>query len=217
MVGDQKDVSPEKRTGFTHEGKEIVLSKQRGRPPTGRAAANPNFFSDKKKIEAVTIYAVTGNVSEVERITGVSRATFKKWQQEEWYLQLIEQLRNENDGKFESVATEILNKLTDAINDRVERGDYVVLKDGSMIRKPVTLRDLIGAMMITFDKRQMVRGRPTSRSESVSIEGRLEKIIDQFTQLSKKSTADRSPVGTFETPQPTLVEETEDAPEQTAT
>ena len=184
-LGEQKDVTnPEKRTGFTFNGREIVLAKTRGAPPTGKE--KPGFYSDKKKVEALTIFAVTGNIAEVERLTGVTRHIFKKWQKEEWFHEALEDLRNENDHQFDAAFTDIIEKLIGAINDRVANGDHVVLRDGTIIRKPVSLRDVIGAMMITIDKRQLLRGKPTSRSESVSVENRLEKLVMHFESLAKK-------------------------------
>lgn len=179
-----KDVSEEKHTGFTFKGREIVLSKTRGAPPTGNE--KQGFHTDKKRIEALTIFAITGNIAEVERLTGVSRHMFKKWQKEEWFHEALDDLRNENDSQFDAAFTGIIEKLIGAINDRVANGDFIVLRDGSLIRKPVSLRDVIGAMMITIDKRQLLRGKPTSRSESVTVENRLEKLVEHFESLAKK-------------------------------
>lgn len=199
-------------TGFTFKGKDIVLSKTRGRPPTGKE--KPGFYSDKKKIEALTVYAITGNISEVERLTGVTRHMFKKWQKEEWFTQTLEELRSENDTVFDAAFTKIIEKLIGSINDRVDNGDFVVLRDGSLIRKPVSLRDVIGAMMITIDKRQLLRGKPTSRSESVSVENRLEKLVQHFESLAKKGRPKTAPTASqdgLQAPLPLLVEDT---PEQ---
>lgn len=184
MAFSGKDVSPEKHTGFTFKGREIILSKTRGSPPTARE--KKGFYSEQKKIEALTIFAVTGNIAEVERLTGVTRFIFKKWQKEAWYQEVLEDLRAENDSTFDAAFTKILEKLIGAIDDRVVNGDFVVLKDGSLIRKPVTLRDAVGAMMITVDKRQLLRGKPTSRTETTSVEKKLEKLVEQFESLAKK-------------------------------
>ena len=182
--GEQKDVGQDKKTGFTFNGREVVLAKTRGAPPTGKHKSG--FYSEKKKIEAITIFAVTGNIAEVERLTGVTRYIFKTWQREPWFHEALDELRNENDHQFDAAFTSIIDKLIGAINDRVANGDHVVLRNGEIIRKPVSLRDVIGAMMITIDKRQLLRGRPTSRTESVSVENRLEKLVSHFETLAKK-------------------------------
>ena len=210
-LGDAKDVSPDKKTGFTFKGREIVLSKTRGAPTTGKE--KKGFYTDKKKVEALTIFAVTGNIAEVERLTGVTRHIFKKWQKEEWFADTLEDLRSENDHQFDAAFTSIIEKLIGAINDRVANGDHVVLRDGTIIRKPVSLRDVIGAMMITIDKRQLLRGKPTQRSESVTVENRLEKLVSHFETLAKKGrptkeTAPTTDVEGFSAPDPVILEDT---------
>lgn len=187
MAFDHKDVTnPEKRTGVTFNGREIVLAKTRGGNTAGGKGHKQGFWSEKKKIEAMTVWAVTGNIAEVTRLTGIDYAVFKGWQKEQWFQEALEELRNENDHKFDAAFTDIVAKLIDAINDRVANGDHVVLRNGEIIRKPVSLRDVIGAMMITIDKRQLLRGKPTSRSESVTVENRLEKLVSHFETLAKK-------------------------------
>lgn len=209
MAFSGKDTSPEKQTGFTFNGREVILSKTRGAPTTGKEKSG--FYSEKKKIEAITIFAVTGNIAEVERLTGVTRYIFKTWQRESWFHEVLEELRNENDHQFDAAFTSIIEKLIGAINDRVANGDHVVLRDGTIIRKPVSLRDVIGAMMITIDKRQLLRGKPTSRSESVSVENRLEKLVSQFENLAKKGRPTNAPTAALEglsAPDPVIVEGT---------
>ena len=187
MAFDHKDVTnPEKRTGITFQGREIILAKTRGGNTAGGRGDKQGFFSEKKKLEAMTIWAVTGNIAEVTRLTGIDYSVFKRWQKEPWFQEALEELRNENDHKFDSAFTDIIDKLIGAINDRVANGDHVVLRNGEIIRKPVSLRDVIGAMMITIDKRQLLRGKPTSRSESVTVENRLEKLVSHFETLAKK-------------------------------
>lgn len=217
MSFDSKDVSPEKKTGFTFKGREIVLSKTRGNPEHFKNHKS-GFYTDKKKVEALTVYAITGNIAEVERLTGVTRHSFKKWQQEEWYKEALDELRSENDSVFDASFTKIIEKLINSINDRVDNGDHVVLRNGDIIRKPVSLRDVIGAMMITIDKRQLLRGKPTSRSESVSVENRLEKLVQHFESLAKKGrpavkSAPTSHQDGLQAPSPLLVMD-EDQPQE---
>lgn len=221
MAFDLKDVSPEKKTGITFGGREIVLAKARGGNTAGGRGEKQGFYSEKKKIEAMTVWAITGNIAEVTRLTGVHYAIFKKWQKEPWFQEALEELRSENDHKFDSAFTDIISKLIDAINDRVANGDHVVLRNGEIIRKPVSLRDVIGAMMITIDKRQLLRGKPTSRSESVTVENRLEKLVSHFETLAKKGrpikeTAPTSSVVGLSAPDPVVLEGTYVEGEQSA-
>lgn len=188
MAFGNSPVDPSKKTGFTFQGREIILSKIRGRKQETRTQP---LNEDKKKIEVLTVYGVCGHMGQTAELTGVSVDTIRKWRKEEWFREGMEELRNENDIQFEGVFTKMLEKMVGVIDDRATNGDYVVLRDGTLIRKPVSLRDAVGAMMIAFDKRQMVRNRPTSRAETVSVENRLEKLVQHFTDLSKKTREER--------------------------
>lgn len=179
------DVSPEKKSGFTFQGKEIVLSKTRGRPARQRTSG-AGLVEDKKRIEALTIYAVTGKDSEVIKLTGVGQKQLKSWKKEQWWQEGLEEIRNENDHQFDAAFTGILEKVIGAINERLVKGDEIVFKDGTRAMKQVSLRDLVGALAYTMDKRQVIRGRPTSRTETVSVDNRLDKLNNHFVELAKK-------------------------------
>ena len=173
-----------KKTGFTYKGAEIVLSKTRGRPfNEGKGMFG---VSDNKRIEVVTAYAVLGNVSKVSELSGISAPTIRQWRKEVWFKQLLDEIRDENDEKIDVKFNEIVEQSLDLITDRLQGGDYVVLKSGELIRKPVGVRDLALVAAITIDKRQLLRGKPTSRSETVTNQQQLERLAEQFTSLATK-------------------------------
>jgi len=179
-----KDVSPEKKTGFTYLGREIVLSKTRGRPMTGKGIFG---LPDSKRIEVATLWAVVGNIKKVAELSGLNETTIRKWTKEDWFKKLLEDIRTENDEKIDSQTTEIVDKALDAIKDRIENGDFQVTKTGEIVRKPVAIRDLAIVAAISIDKRQLLRGKPTSRTESVSSEKTLENLASTFAQLAGKT------------------------------
>ena len=182
---DSKSILDEsKKTGFTYEGKEIVLSKTRGRPMNeGKGIYG---VSDTKRIEVATLFAVLGNLKKVAAISGISESTIRGWRKEEWFKKLLAEIRDENDEKIDAKFTEIIDKTLDLVQERLENGDYVVTKNGDLVRKPVGIRDLSLTAAINFDKRQLVRGKPTSRTETVTNQEQLTKLAEQFKQLANK-------------------------------
>jgi hypothetical protein len=179
-----KDVSPEKHTGFVHQGKEIIISKTRGRPLSGKSYAKPGHYPDTKKIEVVTLYAVTGNMKKVAELAGIPYSTVQGWRKQEWFVALLEEIRTENDQQLDAKMSGIIDHVMDAIRDRLMHGDTVVGKHGELIRKPVAMRDLSVVMGINIDKRNLMRGKPTSRTETTTIEQRLEKLMKKFSDMS---------------------------------
>ena len=68
------------------------------------------------------------------------------------------------------------------ILDRVRNGDVVVTKDGAKVRKPLSGKDLVHVHAIVHDKRAMIRGEPTSRTEKVD----PMKVIREAAELLQK-------------------------------
>jgi len=186
------DLGKEKLTGFTFRGKEITLGKKRGPNFKGLVVIGEKngVYSDKKKMQAASLYAVTGDLSKTAEITQIPRWTLSKWRKQGWFHDLLREVWDENNEKVDALFTDIIQKSLVQIQDRLEHGDVKVTKNGQVVRVPVSAKDLSLVSAINVDKRQLLRGLPTSRSESVgaitdrSI-GRLEQLAETFENLAK--------------------------------
>ena len=178
----------EKKTGFTFRGKEIVLSKTRGRPMSRGIEKRKGWYPDEKRIEVVSLYACIGNPDDIASLTGVPVATIRGWRREGWFIDLLSEIKDENNEVLDAKFTEIVQRTQDLIQDRLENGDYVVLKDGTQVRKPVSIRDLALVGAITVDKRQIIRKQPTSIQEQqvTPVVSRLEQLAETFKSLANK-------------------------------
>lgn len=189
MALGNKDVGPEKSTGMTYKGKEITLTKTRGRPYNGmvQMGINRGIYPDEKYLEAATLYAITGTLETIERLTGIPVSTLRKWTREERFKEIVREVRQENNEKIDAKFTQIIEKSCDLILDRLEHGDHVWdTKRGELIRKPVGAKDLSLVTAINIDKRQLIRGEPTQRVEQVNEDTRLEKLAAQFSKIANQ-------------------------------
>ena len=186
-VTSESVLKKEKKTGFTFRGREIVLSKTRGRPMAEGIQKKQGWYPDEKRIEVVSLYACIGNPDTISDLTGVSVGTIRGWRRQEWFVALLEEIRDENNEKLDANFTQIVQKAQDLILDRLENGDFVLTKDGELIRKPVNARDLALTSAITVDKRQIIRNKPTSISEQhvTPVIGRLEQLAETFKTLAQ--------------------------------
>jgi hypothetical protein len=187
-----KDILPDKRTDFTFRGKTILLMKQRGAPKKGLVAKGiqKGMFPDEKKVEAAAVYAATGSLQRTEQVTGVPMKQLRSWRATDEFKALLREVWEENNEKIDAKFTEIIEKSLDQVIDRVENGDFRLGKDGEPKRVPISAKDLSLVQAINVDKRQLLRGLPTSRSEAASAEsdrtvGRLERLAETFEQLAK--------------------------------
>lgn len=177
------DCGSEKKTGLTYRGKEIILSKTRGRPVTGLVAKGMErgIFPEIKKVEAASMYAVLGDAVKVAELTSIPEATIRSWRKQEWFQQVLKDVWNENNELLNSKLTKSIQKAQDLLDDRLDNGDCKVTRDGEIIRVPISGKDLSLITAINFDKRQILRGEPTTRSEAV---GPGEKQITRLEQLA---------------------------------
>jgi hypothetical protein len=147
-------------------------------------------YSAEQKLSVVAIYALTGNLEQCHKQTGINYATIKDWHTrstwwEEAMLNVRKHMQDELDGKL----TGVINRATDEIVDRLDNGDEVLDKNGNTRRKKLSARDLTMVLAILFDKRALIRGDPTTRTEKVSSEETLNKMLSKFEDLAKKMNA----------------------------
>lgn len=151
--------------------------------------AGPGWWSQQKKIEVVTTDLALGNAAMVEGVTGVPRGTIRQWRMQDWYKELVADIRNEEDCELDVKLSKVIDKSLDAVLDRVEHGDFVFnSKTGKFDRKPVHMRDALNAVTQVFDKRNLLRGKPTSRTEKHNVSDSLANLAAEFAKFAKSKT-----------------------------
>lgn len=115
----------------------------------------------------------------------IPAATIRQWKRRPWWLQASDIAKQMLQKELEDKYTRFLHKTEEEMLDRVENGDYRLTKDGQVIRVKVTLRDLVGGHAIVSDKRAMLRGEPTSRTEDVGL-ALAKKLADVLHRTGEK-------------------------------
>lgn len=181
-------------SGYTYKGKSILLQKKTGPKPTGLVAMGieKGIYPEEKRIEVTTLYAALGDVKKVAELTDVPASTIKNWRKQLWFYDLLQEIREENNEKIDANFNEIIETALFQLLDRVKNGDFVFNAKMELVRRPLSGKDLSAVAAINIDKRQLLRGEPTSRSESVSTEdekalSRVEKLAETFESLAKKT------------------------------
>lgn len=145
-------------------------------------------WPDQKKIEAVTTYLAVGKFPLVEAVTGVPRATLKQWRLQPWWKEMEEEIRREDEYELDAKLSKIINRSLDAVVERIEGGEFKINpKTGQITRVPVTLKDVHRVAVDLVDKRNLIRGKPTSRVEKTETVDTLQKLAAQFAEWVKIS------------------------------
>lgn len=178
-------VGPLKRTGYFYEGKEITLTKNSGRP-TKQAHHNKKWWPEDKKIEAATAFAVMRDYKQVSKLTGIPEGTLRKFKDEPWWYEVLKKVKKEKNEVLDDKITDALDKVADIVLDRFDNGEvYYDRKTGETYRIPVRVKDIAYMTSVLFDKRQIIRGEPTTRTETMSRDQKLEALKETFENLAK--------------------------------
>ena len=144
------------------------------------------WYPEDKKVEVVALY-VSGvtRVVDLERLTHVPASTIQAWRNQDWWLELTEKMHTSIDQDLVSLQTEIVETALEEIQNRLLEGDPVVNKRTGIISyKPVSIRDATIVANTMTDKRQLLRGKPTSRSEKLTVDDRLSKLAEEFKRFA---------------------------------
>ena len=144
-----------------------------------------NRYSDAKKMEVACCMAVCGNSKQASEVTRVPEATIRTWKTTEWWNEIMSRIHQEEDEELDTKLTKLVNKAVASVNERLDNGDWIYnAKQDKLVRKPVSAKDAAIVSAISIDKRQLLRGQPTSRVEKVSQNERLTKLAEQFRTFS---------------------------------
>ena len=173
-----------------------LLKPKRGRPTTeqlrrksepvkGKVRGKRDHYTEKEKINAVCVFAVCGNSRRTAELTKIPEATIRTWKTTIWWNEVTARIYTEQDEELSGKLTKLVDKAVDQLNDRMENGDYIYNpKLNQIIRKPVNARDIAAVTVMAVDKRQLLRGKATSRTENVSVDERMKDLANQFKQFA---------------------------------
>lgn len=143
-------------------------------------------YPDAKKIEVVTTYLALGKAPLVEAVTGVPRQTIRQWKMQPWWKDLVDEIQTEDDSELDGKLSRIINRSLDAVVDRIDNGDFILdSRSGTVKRVPVKLRDVHKVSTELIDKRNLIRGKPTSITQKVTVEDMMGKLADEFKKWAK--------------------------------
>lgn len=147
------------------------------------------WYSDNVKMKVACAYAVTGNSKRTSEMTKVPEGTIRVWKQTEWWEEIQSRIRLEANDELDTKLTKLVDRAVDEINDRLENGDYIYnIKQDKLVRKPVGARDLASITATSLDKRQLLRGEPTSRVQKVSENEKLVRLAEEFKKFALAKT-----------------------------
>ena len=150
-------------------------------------------WSEVKRVEAVTAYLTLGKLPIVSALTKIPVTTLKAWKMQPWWIDLCEELRQDDAQEMDHKLKRIVDKTLDLINDRLDNGDLILnSKTGHVIRIPVKLKDIHQVGTGLMEQRQTLDASKRQKVEQKSIEDTLKKLAESFTQFIKNKREPRT-------------------------
>ena len=184
MSEDLEQKSDEVSSGYFLDGQEIATTPRRGRPLKADHH-NPSWFPQQTKIDACTMYCVYGDVDEVSKLTKVPVKYIRQWKEEPWWNEIQKKVFVEQNEKLGSRISTVLDRSLTEIEERLTNGDYLWdIRKSKLVRKPIDTKILSTLFNNLVNRRQLIRGEPTSITNKVGVDDRLKFLAEQFEKFA---------------------------------
>jgi hypothetical protein len=145
-------------------------------------------YSDSQKIEAVTTYLALGELKLTANVLKIPEITLKVWKQKDWWKEIENDLRTQEDLQLSVRLQKIINKSFDQVEDRLSNGDFIYdQKTGQLVRKPVSMKDAHKVAVDLVDKRRVLIDRQPQTASVESVEAKLLKLAEKFAEIAGKT------------------------------
>lgn len=149
-------------------------------------------FPVETRIQAVTQWLALGNMRQVAALTGVSYPLLRRWKSEEWWAELVNEIKAARDTKVDNKLSKIIDRSLSIVDDRLASGEIKVnKKTGDVYREPVSAltahkigNDLISRQIDISQKRV----EETNSRKSEKIEDTLKMLALEFAKFNTKRT-----------------------------
>jgi len=193
MSEDLEQKTEEVSSGYFLDGQEISTTPRRGRPLKADHH-NPSWFPQQTKIDACTMYCVYGDVDEVSRLTKVPVKYIRQWKEEPWWSEIQKKVFVEQNEKLGSRISTVLDKSLGEIEERLTNGDYLWdVRKSKLVRKPIDTKVLSNLFNNLVNRRQLIRGEPTSITNKVGVDDRLKFLAEQFEKFASAKEVEQLP------------------------
>ena len=145
-------------------------------------------YTAQQKLQAVTAYVMTGTVRGSARITGLTPQLISEWKNKSsWWPDAYAAVKVQKQEEMDGIMTSIIHFAGEEVVDRLLNGDEVITKDGDLIRKKMSGKDTAWTLAIVSDKRALLRGDPTSRTEKIDQNKLIEALKQSFEDMGKNA------------------------------
>jgi transposase-like protein len=152
-------------------------------------------WSDSTKYDVVALYLETRNLKEVSRQLAINYEFLQGWKTEPWWDEIVNEIEDGKARKLARTMENIVDKSLNAVEDRLEHGDYAISPTtGLIIRKPVSMKDAAKVASDLIDKKAKVEEKYKKELASTAIPQQLLELAKQFASFAKAKEIKHEPI-----------------------
>lgn len=143
----------------------------------------------EKRINVVRKYLATGSVRRTAELCNVSPDMIHRWKNQDWWDELVTELRRTQDAKTETRITTLVERALDIVEDRLINGDLVLNnKTGELIRKPVSMKDTAKLTTDLLQRQSSLRkDQGEVKIQKETVKETLQLLASEFSRWNKRS------------------------------
>lgn len=143
-------------------------------------------YTNEDKLYAVVTWLLTKNLHRTASICDLPIDTLRQWKYRTgWWDDAVKAVMAVKNEELDHRLTDMIDTAVDSLQDRLYNGDDHVLRDGTIVKKNVSARDLMIILGTTYDKRALMRGDPTARTENKKdTDEKLDKLTNAFKDIA---------------------------------
>lgn len=158
-------------------------------------------YPPEQKLRAVAAYVTYGDWKKAEKLSGVKWETIRWWQRDAtWWPSALAECRKQMNDKLDAAYGRVIDIAVGNVEDALKNGEEMFDRNGKPIldengnqRRKKVSASAQAIIAATFqDKRQILRGEPTSIAAKSQMDvindiaKRMEKISEQFTRAEQR-------------------------------
>lgn len=147
--------------------------------------ASGRSWSDSQKLEAVTTFLSLGNLAQTSRLLGIPEMTLRTWKQKDWWKEIEVDLKTQDTLVLSARLKRIIESTLAVTEDRLVNGDFIYdNRTGSMVRKPVSMKDAHKVTMDMIQRRDIIDNKQPTEVSIEQIDDKLAKLAQKFEEIA---------------------------------
>jgi len=147
-------------------------------------------YTPEQKIQAAQAYLITGSSYQAQKYCGIKADVIRDWKtRSSWWPDLFIQVRKTKNDELDANFSAVIHSAVGEVADRVTNGDSKLQKDGSLVKVPMGGKELAIVLGILYEKRALLRGDVTSRTDTGGNKDAMKLLQSKFEDIAKQLSA----------------------------